>query len=103
MVIVQRGGHKGVGSPPSGGSQGGREPPLSGGFEWHRYPPSTGFKDMPWEKIFGPYIRLVEPTYGFVHDFRTWFLDVMVFDPWFWMRWFSGYGIVCFNMYKYVL
>ena len=54
--------------------------------------------------VFGPYIRLGGPTYGFLHDFRTWFwtqwfsvhgfgrdgfqsmvLDVMVFGPWYWM------------------
>ena len=26
----------------------------------------------------GPYVRLGGPTYGFVHDFRTCFLDAMV-------------------------
>ena len=34
---------------------------------------------------FGPYVRLGGPTYGFVHDFRTCFLDAMVFGPWYWM------------------
>ena len=44
---------------------------------------------------FGPYVRLGGPTYGFVHDFRTCFLDAMVFrsmvldamvfSPWYWM------------------
>ena len=38
---------------------------------------------------FGPYVRLGGPTYGFVHDFRTWF----------WTRWFSvhGFGHNCFH------
>ena len=35
--------------------------------------------------VFGLYIRLGGPTYGFVHDFRTCFLDAMVFGPWYWI------------------
>jgi len=31
---------------------------------------------------FGPYVRLGGPTYGFVHDLRTWF----------WTQWFSVHG-----------
>ena len=51
---------------------------------------------------FGTYVRLGEPTYGFVHVFHTWF----------WMRWFSVHGFghdgfrsmvldasTCINMY----
>ena len=51
---------------------------------------------------FGPYFRLGGPTYGFVHDFHTWF----------WTRWFSIHGFghdgfrsmvldasACINMY----
>ena len=71
---------------------------------------------------FGPYVRLGGPTYGFVHDFRTCLLDVMVFrsmvldamvfNPWFSTRWFSVHGfghdgfqsivldaLACINMY----
>jgi len=48
-------------------------------------------------------MRLGGPTYGFVHDFSHMVLDVMVFSPWFWTRWFSVHGIGCFNMYKYIL
>ena len=33
---------------------------------------------------FRPYVRLGGPTYGFVHDFRTFF---------FWTQWFSVHGI----------
>ena len=58
---------------------------------------------MPLDFIcFGPYIRLGRPTYGFVHDFCTWF----------WTRWFSVHGFgrdgfrsmvldvsACINMY----
>ena len=39
---------------------------------------------------FRPYVRLGGPTYGFVHVFRTCFLDAMVFGPWFWTQWFLG-------------
>ena len=44
--------------------------------------------------VFGPYIRMDIPTYGFVHDFthgfgcdgfRSMVLDVIVFGPWYWM------------------
>ena len=28
-----------------------------------------------------------------MHDFRRYFLDAMVFDPWYWMPWFSVHGI----------
>ena len=35
--------------------------------------------------VFGPYIRLGGPNYGFVHDFPHMVLDVMVFDPRYWM------------------
>ena len=47
-----------------------------------------------------------------MHDFRTCFLDAMVFGPWFWTRWFlvHGFGsngfwsmvldaLACINMY----
>ena len=34
---------------------------------------------------FGPYVRLGGPTYGFVHEFCTWF----------WTRWFSVHGFGC--------
>ena len=52
---------------------------------------------------FGPYVKLGEPTYGFVHDFHTCFLDAIDFGRWYWTRWFSVHGIGCFGMYKYVL
>jgi hypothetical protein len=60
----------------------------------------------------GSEVRLGGPTYGFVHDFRTCFLDAMVFGPWFLTRWFSVHGFgrdgfrsmvldasACINMY----
>ena len=43
--------------------------------------------------VFGPYIRLGEPTYDFVHDFRTWF----------WTRWFSIHGFGCDGFQSIVL
>jgi len=43
--------------------------------------------------VFGPYIRLGEPTYGFVHDFSHMVLDVMVFSPWYLV------ASICINMY----
>jgi len=61
-----------------------------------------GFGATPREIFFGPYIRLGRPTYGFVHDFRTWF----------WTSWFSVHDFArngfrsmvldasaCINMY----
>ena len=52
------------------------------------------------------------PTYGFEHDFRTCFLDAMVFSPWYWIDGFLVHGIgrdgfrsmvldalACINMY----
>ena len=43
--------------------------------------------------FFGPYIRLGGPTYGFVHDFRTWF----------WTGWFSIHGFGCNGFWSMVL
>ena len=40
--------------------------------------------------VFGPYIRLGRPTYGFVRDFSHMVLEMMVFGPWFWTQWFFG-------------
>jgi len=53
--------------------------------------------------VLDPMLGWGEPTYGFVHDFCTCFLDVMVFGPWFWTQWFLVHGIELFGMYKYVL
>ena len=83
--IAQRGGHR-------------------GGLREAGRPPLRGPGQRPRRNIFGPYMRLGRPTYGFVHGFRTWFLtrwflvhgfgcdgfwsmvlDTMVFGPWYWM------------------
>ena len=61
MSIAQRGSHRGW------------KPPLSRGFE--------GGGAAPREILFGPYIRLGEPTYGF----WSMVLDVMAFGQWYWM------------------
>ena len=87
---------------------GGRAPPLlrrlwsRGGLRGAGSPPLRGSGQRPRKNLFGPYIRLGRPTYGFVHDFRTWF----------WMQWFSVHGFghdgfrsmvldasTCINMY----
>ena len=87
---------------------------VNRGFEGYPKPHFMGSGAAPRKNFgFGPYFRLGGPTYGFVHDFRTCFLDVMVFGPWYWVDGFlvhgigcdgfSVHGIGCFGMYKYVL
>ena len=67
---VQRGGHRGGGSPPClGGLRGASSPLLRGPGQ------------RPGKIFCGPYIRLGEPTYRF----QSMVLDVMVFGPWYWM------------------
>jgi len=43
--------------------------------------------------FFAPYIRLGRPTYGFVHDFCTWF----------WTQWFSVHGFGHYGFRSMVL
>ena len=82
-------------------------------FSWCRETMGVSGMEKMTKLFCGPYVRLGEPTYGFVHDFRTCFLDAMVFGPWYWIDGFlvhgigrdgfSVHGIGCFGMYKYVL
>ena len=64
-----------------------------GGLRWMGSPPLCGL---------ARYIRLGEPTYGFLDPILGWANLPMVFGPWFWTRWFSVHGIgcsACINMY----
>ena len=86
----------GGGRPPllcrlrsGGGHGGGGTPPCWGGLRGAGSPPLRGPGQRPGKIFFGPYIRLGEPTYGFVHDFRTWY----------WMQWFFG---PCYWMLRHV-